>query len=231
MNQPAPIVEGVFLIRGSRSNIYYLRDYKVLIDTGMPADAAQVLGVLRELEGAAPRLDLIMITHGHLDHVGSLAALQRETGARVLAARSEQQYIEGRRRLCGMPRSGLSGIVFRLMLYVLETAVQKYAPARVQEPWPDASARVPEGILVLATPGHSPGSQSYYLPRQGIVFVGDALSNAPALHLPQRAGCADHAQALRSAADIAAYDFDVCMFGHGEPLVGGAAVKIRALFQ
>lgn len=231
MNHTARIAEGVFLIRGSRSNIYYLRDYQVLIDAGMPADAAQVLRALRELEGAAPRLNLIMITHGHLDHIGSLAALQRETGARVLAARSEQEYIEGRRRLCTMPRSGLGGTVFRLMLYVLETAVQKYVPVRVQEAWPDATARVPEGINVLATPGHSPGSQSYHLPEQGIVFVGDAISNAPALHLPQRAGCANHAQALRSAADIAAYDFDICLFGHGEPLVGGAADKIRALLQ
>jgi glyoxylase-like metal-dependent hydrolase (beta-lactamase superfamily II) len=113
----------------------------------------------------------------------------------------------------------------------LETVVQKYAPVRVHELWPDASAHVPEGIIVLATPGHSPGSQSYYLPGQGIMFVGDAISNAPALHLPQRTGCADHAQALRSAADISAYNFDSCLFGHGEPLVGGAAVKIRALLQ
>ena len=38
----------------------------------------------------------ILITHAHLDHMGSLAALKKASGAKVVAGSQEQDYIQGR---------------------------------------------------------------------------------------------------------------------------------------
>ncbi|MEX2963480.1 subclass B3 metallo-beta-lactamase [Microbulbifer sp. TYP-18] len=56
----------------------------VLIDGGMAQTADHLLGNLKALGLQPSDLKLILHSHAHADHVGSLAALQRATGARVV---------------------------------------------------------------------------------------------------------------------------------------------------
>jgi glyoxylase-like metal-dependent hydrolase (beta-lactamase superfamily II) len=231
MDSYLKVCEGIYQIRGSRSNIYLVVDsVPVLIDTGMPGDEAVILQALNELGVHSRNLRMILITHAHLDHVGSLAAVKGATDARVLASESEKNHIEGRRMLCSMPREGLGGKVFKCILYVMEKFVKKYEPVQLYSAYgdTDGAGRV-DGFEIIATPGHSPGSLSYYFPSKKAVFVGDALTGTPAPGLPLRAGCSDYVRALRSVKRLAQLDADVCLFGHGEPLVGNAASVLREL--
>lgn len=57
----------------------------ILIDGGMPQTADSVLANMRALGVAPADLKLILHSHAHGDHVGSLAAIQRATGARVVS--------------------------------------------------------------------------------------------------------------------------------------------------
>ncbi len=175
-------------------------------------------------------LRMILITHAHLDHVGALAAVKGATDARVIASVQEKDHIEGRRLLCSMRREGLGGKVFKCMLFVMEKFVKKYVPVQLYSAYSDADGigRI-EGIHIIATPGHSPGSLSFYFPAKKAVFTGDALTGTPSPGLPLRAGCSDYARALRSAQRLAQLDADKCFFGHGEPLVGNAAPILREL--
>jgi glyoxylase-like metal-dependent hydrolase (beta-lactamase superfamily II) len=99
-----------------------------------------------------------------------------------------------------MGREGVGGGLFRGALFLLETFFVRYEPARV-----DIRCTGGElidcfgGIRVIASPGHSPGSLSYYHPARGILFAGDALSGVPGLKLPPRLGCADYHEALTTA--------------------------------
>jgi len=87
------------------------------------------------------------------------------------------------------------------------------------------------GIQVIASPGHSPGSMSYYLKDKRILITGDALSGAPALRIPPRFGCADYHEALRSVKTFTELDFERCLFGHGKPLTDKASLMVRKLAQ
>lgn len=57
----------------------------VLLDGGLPANAPQILASIRAA-GFDPRdVKVIVNSHAHYDHAGGIAALQRATGARVVA--------------------------------------------------------------------------------------------------------------------------------------------------
>lgn len=57
----------------------------VLIDTGPKEAVPHVLANIRALGFEPRRIRWILSTHEHFDHVGGLAAMQRETGADVVA--------------------------------------------------------------------------------------------------------------------------------------------------
>jgi len=113
------------------------------------------------IEAAVRRLGLslagILLTHGHFDHVGGVAALKRRTGASVHIHPDDA----GR-----MQSAGMQGLLFGL---------------RVESPPPpDALVREGDEILledvpfrVVHTPGHTPGSVCYLAP--GAAFVGDLV--------------------------------------------------------
>ncbi len=225
MNSCQQVVEGVYRIRGSRSNIYLIDDLgPVLIDTGMPGDETVILQALLDLGFQWRDLRTIFITHAHLDHVGALAAVKAETGAAVVACMREEEHIDGRRMLCSMSREGLGGNVFRCILFIMEKFIQKYQPVHLDTPYCDeGGVGQMGGIEIISTPGHSPGSLSFYYPKQKAIFTGDALTGMPAPGLPLRAGCSDYGQALRSVRRLAELNVDVCLFGHGEPLAVNAA--------
>ena len=225
------ITEGVYRITGKRSNIYLLADNSLaLVDTGMPGDDSIILGAVKDIGHSPDEIKYIFITHAHLDHVGSLAAVKAATGARVVASTHEKDHIEGRRMLCSMKREGVGGKVFRVVLFILEKFLQKYEPVQVDIPCQGSEdSDCVEGLRILSTPGHSPGSTCYFHKEKKLLFTGDALSNDPLLRLPPRPGCSSYSRALRSVEGLAGLDFEICLFGHGNPLMDNAKSRVRSL--
>ena len=76
-------------IRGS--NVYLLVDDNelVLIDTGMPGNTDGILRYIKKLGREPKDLTNIIITHGHIDHMGSLYKLRDVTGAKAIAHMDE----------------------------------------------------------------------------------------------------------------------------------------------
>jgi glyoxylase-like metal-dependent hydrolase (beta-lactamase superfamily II) len=231
MNSCQQVIDGVYRIRGSRSNIFLVTDpVPVLIDTGMPGDEAVILQALNNLGFEASAVRAVFITHAHLDHVGALAAVKAATGAKLVASMHENDHIEGRRMLCSMRREGLGGKLFKCILFLMEKFVQKYVPARIDSPYCEEGGSPHfDGIDIIATPGHSPGSLSYYLPKKKAIFTGDALTGMPTPGLPLRAGCSDYVQALSSVRRLAGLEPEVCLFGHGDPVIGNAPPILKQL--
>lgn len=227
------IEDDVFQITAGRSNTFLICGTEpVLIDTGMKPDGDKILKAV-ETRGVRPEdISLILITHAHIDHTGGLAFLKRSTGAKTAAPALERDYIEGRKKTWTMARKGIAGMIFRLMLFVMETAVFRYTPSVVDMPLSGGeTVDVSGGIEVVAAPGHSPGSLGYYLREKKILFTGDALTGVPEPGLPVRFGCSDYAQALKSAAALSGLVFDTCCFGHGAALRHDADRQIRQLVK
>lgn len=225
------ILQNIYLMSEGRSNCYLLTGEDLtLVDTGMPGDDKQILQGIRELGRSPGELRHILITHAHMDHVGSVAALKKAGGGKVVASAGEAEYIEGLKKTWTMGREGLGGMLFKGMLFLLENFFAQYEPAQVDIRCAGGELLdIFGGIRVIATPGHSPGSLSYYLPTRKILFTGDALSGVPGLKLPPRPGCADYREALRTVQKLATLDFETCLFGHGAPLMHEASQAVQRI--
>lgn len=93
------IVPGVHLVEEMRGgNVYLLvDDALVLIDTGMPGNTDNILRYIKGLGREPKDLASIIITHGHIDHMGSLHKLRDVTGAKAIAHADEvMQNREGK---------------------------------------------------------------------------------------------------------------------------------------
>jgi len=153
-----------FLIRGKRP---------VLVDTGLPGSAPKILAVIKE-EGYNPwDLALIIITHAHIDHFGSAAALAGATGAPVLVSAGEADALARGESLPAKPAS-LPGRLMHLM-------IGKRAPKPELGVTPvirvDAPYRLDGfGIdgAIIPTPGHTAGSLTVTL-ATGEYLVGDLV--------------------------------------------------------
>lgn len=66
----------------------------VLIDGGLPQSAGPILANIRALGFRPEDVRLILNSHAHFDHAGGIAALQRATGARVVASRSSRSALQ-----------------------------------------------------------------------------------------------------------------------------------------
>jgi glyoxylase-like metal-dependent hydrolase (beta-lactamase superfamily II) len=112
---------------------------------------------LRQLAGRGWALDKILLTHGHFDHVGAVAALKERTGASVHIHPDDAER---------MRTAGRQGAMFGL-----------HVPA---PPPPDVLVREGDTVFlgdvafrVLHTPGHTPGHVTYL--SGDLAFVGDLI--------------------------------------------------------
>jgi len=157
----------VFLIRGNGGNI--------LVDAGNPGKADRILARLAECSVAPEDVRLILITHGHIDHFGSAAALRERTGAPVaihaLDADAVRQGIHQPGSL--NPTHWLVALGMRIPGIADPTRAPAFEPDIVFE---DEFRLDDYGVAgrVLLTPGHTPGSVSVLLD-SGEAIVGDVV--------------------------------------------------------
>jgi glyoxylase-like metal-dependent hydrolase (beta-lactamase superfamily II) len=86
------------------------------------------------------------------------------------------------------------------------------------------------GLQIIATPGHTPGSISVLDPVSGLLLAGDALNGqGGGVTGANPRYSADMDVANSSVRKLAALQFDTVVFGHGEPVAGGAAAQVAAL--
>ena len=182
-----------------------------LVDAGLP-DQVEAIGAAMDEAGIGVRdLRRLIFTHQDLDHVGSGAALVRQSGAQVLAHPADAPHIEGSLRpLKPSPEMLEQRPQMREVLERLE-------PARVDERLEDGTRLdLAGGTRVIFTPGHTPGHVSLYLERSKILIAGDALT-AQEGHLngPNPPVTLDIRTALRSIRRLADLDVDTIVCYHG----------------
>ena len=142
----------------------------ILVDSGMPGGAPKILAALAR-EGFAPSdVSLILITHRHVDHIGSAAELQRATRAPVAVHALDADWL---RRGDGgtRPPTGLGARLFD-MTGIPGAAAEPCEPEIVIDGDFDLAPFGAPGGVVLHTPGHTPGSVSALFPN-GDVLAGD----------------------------------------------------------
>jgi glyoxylase-like metal-dependent hydrolase (beta-lactamase superfamily II) len=142
-----------------RVNTYLVRDQSTgqaaIIDTGETEELAEYL------ESLAPPADIrmILLTHGHLDHAGSLVRLQQSFDVPTYLPRLEKPLFET------LPQQG----------DWFGAPHMNRACGRIDHYVDDGdSIQLGETTLhFISTPGHTPGQGCYYDEQD--IFVGDTL--------------------------------------------------------
>jgi glyoxylase-like metal-dependent hydrolase (beta-lactamase superfamily II) len=212
------------------TKVYVLLDGSrpVVVDAAMPGRSGAVWRHLQRLGHEPEAVSEIWLTHGDIDHMGSVAALKARSGADVVAHRADAPLVDGTadRELGPLPLSGTYQGIFNMAVRHLF----RYQPAQVDRPAEDGDAL--GSWQVIHTPGHTAGSASYYHAERKIIIVGDALNHRRGrLGAPPTMFTPDMAQAHASIKRIAGLDFEVCCFGHGPPLKDNAAERVRAFAE
>ncbi len=218
------ITERVHHIPGIIANPYLLigSDDLTLIDAGMPHSEKKILGYINSLGKKPQDLKGIILTHSDIDHVGSLAALVKATGARTYASQIEAQAIANGRPSRVIQPQGFS---LRRIMFTLLRPFFKVVPCEIDEIITDGQTLpILGGLQVLDTAGHTPGHVSLYAATEHILFCGDSMVSANGL-LPSRPGLTwDQSAAAAAVKKQARLGAAIVCSGHG-PVVWQARGK------
>jgi glyoxylase-like metal-dependent hydrolase (beta-lactamase superfamily II) len=170
---------------------------RILIDPGhrhlFPHVKEELTGV-----GLTPaEINMVVITHGHRDHIGAASEFQRPT---LLAINPDEYgYCENR-----------FGEEFHVSY-----------PDRLLEEGDFAAGE--HRFKVIRTPGHSPASVCLYWPLKKTLFTGDVIfrESVGRIDLPGGNG----AQLKESIMKLEGLDVEYLLPGHGEPVVGKKDIK------
>jgi hydroxyacylglutathione hydrolase len=126
-----------------------------LIDPGGEAER-----LLAEVAQRGLALQSILLTHGHLDHVGAAAELRDALGIPIIGPQREEQFwldiLPQQAELFGFPPT------------------VSFTP----DQWLSDGDQVDVGSVrfdVLHCPGHTPGHVVFFQPQARLAFVGDVL--------------------------------------------------------
>ncbi|MEW6333939.1 MAG: MBL fold metallo-hydrolase [Thermodesulfobacteriota bacterium] len=136
-----------------------------LIDTGVAATAPLILELVQSLGRTPEEISLILLTHGHPDHMGGCGLIKSRSGARVAVHPAEKRWVvDLQEQYRERPIPNLFELAGEGVPVEMELADgQRIAPE-------DGKA-----IRVIGTPGHSPGSVAFFDEADGVLFSGDAV--------------------------------------------------------
>jgi glyoxylase-like metal-dependent hydrolase (beta-lactamase superfamily II) len=198
-----------------------------LIDAGLPGQEEAIGTALVEAGTSVGDLRRIVFTHQDLDHVGSGAALVRQSGATVLAHPADAPYIEGD---LGPLKVTPEMLERRPQM---REVLERLEPVRVDEHLEDGDRLdLAGGTRVIFTPGHTPGHLSLYLERPRVLVAGDALT-AEGGHLngPNPPFTLDVGEAARSVRRLADLEIDTIVCYHGGVVGEDANGQLRRVLQ
>lgn len=211
----------------------------VLVDTGFPRQIEQLQAAMNSFGIDPDQLNQIIITHQDIDHIGNLQDLVEGSTQRieVSAHRMEKPYIQGDKRLLRFTDEAIAGLdllpdhvpeSFRkglkaLMLHPPRAAIDRIITDGERLPWCG-------GIVVVDTPGHTPGHVSLYHEPSRTLIAGDALVVRDGrLSGPDPDTSLDQATAQASIAKLSAFDIESVICYHGGIIRGNVIERLAEL--
>jgi len=180
-------------------NLYLIGDENLtLIDAGYMGEPTTSM-ILEALGDR--KLERILITHGHRDHMGTAEQMREAKGCEVLCHEADFPLIEGRYGGLAPNRAVSEGEKFKAGSFEIE---------------------------VIETPGHSPGHLCFWIKKQRILLSGDlVVGSGTTLVGPPDGNMRLYMDSLRKVRKL---DPALILPGHG-PVVKDPIAKIDELIE
>lgn len=180
----------------------------VLIDTGCQAIAHRIIKNIECTGTSTASVKTLIVTHGHIDHIGGLNWLKQELGATVVAHYLELPAIaEGKPQLTAAAYYGID-----------------YKPVAVEQVINSVSYDVVLGssiITCLLTLGHTPGSISVYTD-----ILGKRILFGQDIHGPFSANWGSDLKAWQASMQMLIdLDADILCEGHFGVIEGRQSIR------
>lgn len=210
----------VYLWRGS--------DGLTLVDTGLPGSAAEIAAAIESLGHRPSDVRRLLLTHHHVDHVGSATDVVAWGAATVYAHRADAAVIRGEQPGLPPKLADWERPLFERVTGGLPATAP--APVGVDHELDDGEAVDLGGTVAtaVAVPGHTPGSVAFYLAEPRVLFTGDTIARGLDGRVMLGVFNVDPQEAAASLARQAALEVEVACFGHGDPLTDDATAALRA---
>jgi len=225
------ITDSVHLVQGRDVNWLLATDDTgvTLIDAGYPGDRDDVLASLRKLGYDFGDLRAILLTHAHIDHLGSAIWFAKTHGVAVYCHADEVGHAK-REYLEQVSPMDLVAHLWKPSWAVWTTRVMRNGAGNregiptTQALTAEVAATLPGQPMAIPTPGHTGGHCSYVI--DGVLASGDALVTGhsllassgpqllPALFSHNQTDC------VRSLAALALLETEVLAPGHGDVWAG-----------
>ena len=225
------VVPGLQVIPLGQVNAYLLEspDGCALIDSGFPGSAENILRAVAAAGRTAADVRHLVVTHAHPDHIGSLAALRRATGAAVYVHAADAEIVRTGTGFRPMtPAPGLfAQLLVRLVIRPKLKRMRQLEPTPVDHEVGDGDVLpIAGGLRVVHTPGHCAGHVALLWPQHGGVLIGGDVAGH-VMGLSVSVANEDLAEAERSLRTVGRHEFEVAVFGHGRPIPVAAAGRFR----
>ena len=191
-----------------------------LVDAGMPSQEGRIFRAMQQL--GRDDLRLIFVTHAHLDHYGSAAALRELLGTPIAIHEADADAMARGDTILGDMRR--RGRIVGPFLPIAEFLIgPDPTPADVVLADGDSLATYGLDAYVLHTPGHTDGS-ACLIAEERMAFVGDLLTAGRHPH-PQRFYASDWSQIPRSLARLHERRPEWAYAGHGAAPLAGSQLE------
>lgn len=180
------VAAGVYAVEGHAANWTLIAegDALTLVDAGYPGYHDDVLASISEIGHRLSDIEAVLVTHAHVDHIGSLPRLLEKRRVPVLLSKTEAPH--ARREY--LEQAGTTDIARNLWRpRVLPWALHMVRNGALNDPGvPEATDFGPEmatGDVIdvpghpvpVATPGHTSGHTAYLVPGARVLLTGDAV--------------------------------------------------------
>jgi len=217
------IIKGIHRVDEASSNIAHSNVYLVIngkemiiVDTGMPGNAKKIVDYAKKIGHQPTEVSTIILTHYHIDHMGSAKDLKDLTNAKIAVSAEDKDFVSGAK-----PYPKPKNILMRATSTFI-----KAAPANVDIILRDGDKI--GGLTVIDAAGHTPGSIFLYDPQRKVLFTGDTLRlDGEKVVAGPRHFVWDDNKEKQSIAKLAGLDFDVMLPGHGEILAANASNEVN----
>jgi glyoxylase-like metal-dependent hydrolase (beta-lactamase superfamily II) len=207
-----------------------------LVDAGLPSYRQHLDAALDEIGHTRADVRAVVLTHGHIDHIG-MASLLADVGARIHLHAADVE-LAANPRSNQTDRSLLPYLRYPATLAFVGHCIAQGALRPPRMPATDSlsdgeEVGVPGRPLVTHVPGHTDGSCVLEFRDHGVVFVGDLLCTTSPVtgrvvdpQLQTRGSNRNSDQALASLDRLARIDARLVLPGHGTPWDDGVEAAV-----